>query len=159
MVVVTKVYCEAILTAEKIARHKEEVERRHALPEAVLPCSLSLSKIKEKEATKEENHRLEAYLVDNGMRDKALKKLEGSLGPLASNSALEAALRRRFARFDHGGTGNIDYSDFDRLLVALKDPRPKDDVDKQLTTRLHVDEQGHISYLAFIDWWLDNNTA
>jgi len=144
MVLVEKVYAVETLTAEKIAAHKAAVREReqHAAP----PPSCSLLEHLKKDVPSNQP-RVEAYLVENGVRDEALALLEAALGP--ASKTLERALRQTFARFDATGTeGKVHRSQFPKLLVALQeDP----------ATTLPADDDGCLTYPAFLRWWLRND--
>ena len=157
MVQIEKIYNTSELTEAKIASHKAEVAKRSldAAPLPVPSLVKSLGRVDAKKVSETQNYerRMEAYLVDNGMRDQALSQIVAALGPLRSNSILEAALRRNFAKFDTKNNGTIDMSDFHKLLVALNDP--PEDVEVHLN-KIHIDKDGFISYLHFIKWWLSS---
>lgn len=163
MVVIEHTYDFERLTPEKIdACERRIAERigRTIQPDAPM-CSLasSLQAIKLRQGQAGENYVcLETYLVDNGLKARALEMIENQLKiPVASQALLELTLRSKFMQFDPTGTdGFIDLSDFGRLLANLLGEKVS--LDAQ-ANRIQVELDGKIRYDNFIAFWLQGEAT
>lgn len=163
MVVIEHTYDFDSLTPEKIDAYEKRIAERiehNNQPHAPM-CSLaqSLQAIKQRQGQASEHYgRLETYLVDNGLKARALEMIESQLNlPTTSQALLELTLRSKFMEFDPSGTdGFINLSDFGRLLANLFGEKVS--VDAQ-SNRIQVELDGKIRYDNFIAFWLQGEAT
>lgn len=140
MVQIDHVYCEEILTREKIeaCRRRERVEDAEEEPCSLLESWQAVEK--ERAVAKDDKTKI---LHERDVFE--AKKIIEEHFP--RGEMLEETLRRKFSEFATS-EGLVELNDLESLTKSLGDMKKTDE------TTIDFDENGMISYVSFVRWWL-----